>query len=61
MKGIPQVLEAERGGSLLARHPFLYAQAPDLLLHSIPDLLACYKVRLLLSPRASSARESKFS
>ena len=44
MEGIHQVLEAEQAGSLIARHPFLYAQAPDLLLHSIPDLLACYKV-----------------
>ena len=43
MEGVSQVLQAEQAGSLLARHPFLYAQAPDLLLHSIPDLLACYK------------------
>ena len=34
----------QQAGSLIARHPFLYAQAPDLLLHFIPDLLACYKV-----------------
>ena len=38
------MLAAEQRGELAARHPWLYAQAPDLLLARVPDLLPANKV-----------------
>ena len=43
-EGIPRVLAAEQRGDLAARHPWLYAQAPDLPITRVPDLLTAYKV-----------------